>query len=296
MNIDSILQDLHIQKITGKYGKNLSTFRIGGELKNLIYVEDEKKLSLILKEFYKNNISYFILGNGSNFLFNDAPMEDIVIKLGENFSFVKSLSDIEFQIGASSLMPSLSKNFAKNSLTGFEFGCSLPSEFGGAVFMDACFSGQKMSDILKSVKICREDGKIEILKKDSLEILVKNMGIPKNAVIIDAIVKLSKESLEKIDDKIKNNIEYRLKTQPKFPSAGCIFKNPPNAFAGMLIDKAGLKGLSVGGATISTLHANWIVNPKMEATASDVKELMEIAKEKVYEKFKETLEPEVIIM
>ncbi len=297
INIDRILEDLHIKKINNKSGRDLSTFKIGGELRNLIYIEDEKKLSSVLKEFHKNNVSYMILGNGSNVLFKDDMIEDVVIKLGENFSTINALNDTTFQIGASYLMPSLSTLFSKNSLSGFEFACNLPAQFGGALYMNASFKGQKISDVLENIRVCKENGEIEVINKDDLEIMIKKISIPKNSVIMGAKVKLLKSDREKIELKIKENKDFRLKTQPKVPSAGCIFKNPSiEHSAGMLIDKSGLKGISRGGAMISTLHANWIINPDLKATASDVKELMEIAKEKVYENFKEILEPEIVIM
>ena len=297
MSVDSILKDLNIPKIEGKFGRDISTFKIGGPLKNLIYIDSKEKLSKLLKEFFKNDISYTILGNGSNVLFQDDDITNVIIKLGKEFSNISKISDNLFYIGASNLMPHISSTFQKEALSGFEFACSLPAELGGTLYMNASFRGQKISDILESLEICMPNGEFQTIDKNNLEIIPKQIKIPKNSVIIGANFKLLNKDKSEIEQKIAENKDFRLKTQPKGASCGCIFKNPSTEFpAGMLLDKVGLKGTRVGGAVYSTVHANWIINDTLKATSSDVKKLIDIGKEKVFKEFNINLETEVVIL
>ena len=297
MCVDLILKDLNIPKIDGKFGKDISTFKIGGALENLVYIESKEKLSKLLKEFCKNGISYTVLGNGSNVLFHDDNITNIIIKLGKDFSYIDKIQDNIFKIGASCLMPHISSTFQKEALSGFEFACSLPAELGGSLFMNASFRGQKISDILESIEICTENGEFQTINKDDLVIIPKQIKIPSNSVIIGASFKLINKDKEEINQKIIENKEFRQRTQPKGASCGCIFKNPSTDMpAGMLLDKVGLKGTRVGGAVYSTVHANWIINDTLKATSSDVRKLIDIGKEKVLKEFKIELETEIILL
>lgn len=297
MDIDLILKDLNILKVEGKTGKSLSTFKIGGNLKNLIYIDSKDKLACLLKEFHKNNISCTTLGNGSNVLFKDEDIDDVFIKLASDFKEIKKISNDTFFIGASKLMPSLSSTFQNEGLSGFEFGCNLPSELGGTLFMNASFRGQKISDVLESLELCLENGEIVTIKKDKLEIVPKRIKIPHNSIITGGVFKFTPLSKEVIKAKIDENMEFRQRTQPKGASCGCVFKNPSADMpAGMLLDKVGMKGTRVGGASYSTLHANWIINDSLKATSYDVKKLIEIGKEKVFKEYSIELETELVIL
>ncbi|MGI6680408.1 MAG: UDP-N-acetylmuramate dehydrogenase [Bdellovibrionota bacterium] len=297
LEIVSILKDLNILKVEGKTGAHISTFRIGGNLKNLIYIENKESLSKLLAAFYKENIEYIALGNCSNVLFRDEDIKKVIINLSENFSNIEKISDNKFYIGASSLMPTLSSVFQKEALSGFEFGCNLPAKLGGTIFMNASFRGQKVSDILESVDVCLENGEYQTMHKENLTIVEKQIEIPKNSIIVGATFNLFNKPKNEIQDKIDENKDFRLRTQPKGASAGCIFKNPKTDMpAGMLIDKAGLKGRAVGGAQVSTLHANWIINTNLKATSSDVRKLIDIIKEKVFKEFNVELETELVLL
>ena len=296
MSVELILKDLNIPKFEGKTGSDITTFKIGGALKNLIYVNNKQKLSKLLQKFYEEQISYTILGNGSNVLFPDEEINNVIIKLGEEFSNINKIDENKFQIGASTLMPYISNTFEKEALSGFEFACSLPAELGGTLYMNASFRGQNISDILESIEICMPNGDLQIINKDKLEIIPKQIKIPKNSVITSAAFCLISKNKAAISSKIRENKEFRQRTQPKGASCGCIFKNPSaEAPAGMLLDKVGLKGTREGGAMYSTVHANWIINDTLKATSSDVKKLIDIGKEKVLKEFNINLETEVVI-
>lgn len=296
--LNLIFRDLNIMPIEGKTGREFSTFKIGGVLKNLVLIDDQEKLKKLLKKLSQENISYFMLGNGSNVLFKDNENEHVVIKLSKEFSYINKISDYHYECGASILMPQISNYFLENELSGFEYSCSLPATIGGCIKMDASFKGQKTSDILDSVIICNEDGEIEEIKKENLIISKKNVDFGKSGMVIGAKFLLKKEKKDIIKAKIDENILFRKNTQPaSYPSAGCIFKNPQiDLGAGLLLDKCGLKGEIRGGAMYSTMHANWIVNYNKNAKADDVIYLIEKGKEKVQKEFNITLEEEIIML
>ena len=278
---------------TGIYGKfienisikRLTTYKVGGKAKILVYPKDEKSLIALLKKINKNNIKHKIIGNGSNLLFSDKDYDGILIKLDEfkNLELVKDT----ITVGAGYSLIKLSLFAAKKSLTGLEFASGIPGTVGGAVFMNAGAYKSDMGYIIKKIKVLTPDYRIISMTNRELNFHYRTsfLQLHPNYICLEATIKLNKGKKDDILSVIKDRRERRVKDQPlEYPSAGSVFRNPPYLSAGKLIDDLGLKGLSKGGAEISKKHANFIIN-KGNAKASDIKELMVFTKNLVKEKY-----------
>ena len=182
------------------------------------------------------------------------------------------------------------------SLTGFESLSGIPGSVGGAVFMNAGAYGSEMRDVVESVTLVSPES-IRVAKLDELELGYRHSKLQETGeIIVSVTFKLCKGNYDEIEAKMKDVGNKRVSKQPlQYPSAGSFFKRPEGYFAGKLIEDAGLKGLSVGGAQISEMHAGFMIN-KGGATATDIIELMHLVQNTVYDKFKVKLEPEVRIL
>ena len=240
-------------------------------------------LKRAIKAAMKLRVPYFILGGGSNVLISDQGFRGIVIKIQNSpacISYTESIAGKQSKIQNSNKfvfikaeagvsMSRLIKFAINHGFSGLEFFLGLPGTVGGAVCGNAHFKGKQIKEIIYKTE--------------------KFAG-----VILSVVFRLKKGRKESLGQIAKELLDYRKKTQPlKFPSAGCIFKNPESYSAGYLIDQCGLKGTKIGGAMISKKHANFIVNLK-RATCSDVLSLISICKEKVRERFEIELEEEII--
>ena len=270
-----------------------TTFRIGGLADILILPGNVEDIKHIINYAKDNEIPYFVVGNGSNLLVSDNGIRGIVIKIG------KKMGDVEFygetiRAQAGILLPSLSRMAAKHELSGLEYAVGIPGSLGGAVVMNAGSGGQDTSQILTSVRVLNAEGEIVDMRKDDLDFGYRNSRLKHSGEIVLAVeLQLQHEERTTIDNKMKALMEQRRKSMPlKYPSVGSIFKNPKDDFAGRLIEQAGCKGLRKGGAQVSDIHANWILNLG-QARASDVLELISCVQNAVLEKFEIQLELEV---
>jgi len=271
--------------------KKYSTFKIGGFAKLFAEPKSIAEIRELLMFCKKNNEKFFILGNGSNILFSDKGFDGLVIKIGKKLESGKSLHDV---IHAA----------ANKGLGGIEKLEGIPGTIGGAIFMNAGAHGQQISDCIKSVVSVTTYGGIVTRTNEECKFSYRNSVFRMLDEIIVAaefdFVPISKEIISK---NRKEVLTWRREKQPlKYPNAGSIFKNPTNNLpltdshlsAGYLIDSCGLKGCRVGDAEVSELHANFIVN-RGNATASDVKALMEKIVQEVKKKHGIVLEPEICI-
>ena len=271
-----------------------SSFKIGGPADFFINIPDNQALLAFLNE----NLNFFVLGGGTNVLFSDKGYKGIVVKLAGEFE--KFYIEGSFvACGGGAHMASVIRAAAENGLSGFECCAGIPGTIGGAVFGNAGSADYWISDIIESAEIYSkaENGKwkAEILKKDDIGFQYRSSGL-ENCVIAKVNFSLKKEAENDILKTISENIEKRKKSQPlNAANAGCIFKNPAGLSAGKLIDDAGLKGKKKGGAEISGIHANFIVN-NGNAKASDVLDLIYAARKTVKEKFNIDLELEIKIL
>jgi UDP-N-acetylmuramate dehydrogenase len=274
---------------------NHSTFRIGGTCDYFIEVREILQLMKVINFCKTEGLKFHILGKGSNSLFSDRGFRGVVIF--NKIDFIEK-NNASYRVGAGYSFSLLGAQSAKNGFKGLEFASGIPASVGGAIYMNAGANGGETKDYLYSVEYLNEDMTLSLLKKSDIEFSYRYSSFQKMKGIILAATFELMPCKEARDYQLKL-LNYRTQTQPySDPSAGCVFKNPGKVFdgvclsAGSLIESAGLKGCNIGGAQVSSKHANFIIN-KGSATAQDVKALIEVVKQKVYLEHKIWLEDEV---
>ncbi len=271
---------------------------IGGPADAMAFPEDAGQMAMLFEAAYKADVPVFILGNGTNLLVKDGGIEGLVINLAKLDWIIKE--NVEggspaIRSGAGTPLPKLANFCADEGLSGLEFAAGIPGTVGGAVYMNAGAYGHDISDILYKILLIKEDGKTSELTAGGTQRKYRHGGIPENSAVAEAWFRLSPGDPETIKARASEFIKKRRASQPlTAKSAGSTFKNPPGEKAWKLIEGAGLKGLSVGGAAVSEKHANFLINAS-GATARDFMDLMELVKQKVKEKTGIELEPEVKI-
>lgn len=274
-----------------------TTFRIGGKCDFYAEVKTIAELKRLLKLCVKKKIPYHIIGFGSNVLVKDNGIRGVVIRLtGDLSSLNFNLQEKSAVAGGGSALQLFVKRCADNGLSGAESLVGIPGTVGGAVIMNAGTKEGYIGSLLKSVTVMNEKGEMKKMGKKSLKFSYRNSNIPPGNIILSAEFLLKKKSKSDIIKNLNKLMHHRVKTQPfGFYNAGCIFKNPAGDYAARLIDRAGLKGASAGGAVVSKLHANFINNTG-SATAKDILQLIGKIQKKVKEKFSKTLELEIKII
>lgn len=273
----------------GKLLSELSTFGIGGPAKYFIEAGSIAEMQEIIQYCHLENLPYIVIGKGSNTLFDDQGFDGLVILNKISFCEYK---ENQVYVGAGFHFSLLGVQSAKRGLSGLEFASGIPGSVGGAVYMNAGAGGNDTFSVLTEVTYINSEGSCEILAKEQIEFGYRFSSFQKRKGAI-AAARFILTPAAGTREKQLSLIDYRLKTQPyKDKSAGCMFRNPQAGSAGALIETCGLKNLSVGGACVSPMHANFIVN-KGGATAKDVKELAELVKKMVKEKKGIDLEMEV---
>lgn len=293
-----------LEEIVGKdkvkYNEKMSkytTMRVGGPCDCIVFPDEISKIKEVI-DFCKNeNITFFVIGNGSNLLVKDEGIHGVVIKLGHRFGKIEI--DGEYILAyAGATMPTLSQLAKKNSLKGLEFACGIPGTIGGGVKMNAGAYGSQISDILYEVTYMDEKEEIKIIKNKDCSFGYRKsiFTINPNYVILSAKFKLERGNIDEIENKMKENSLARKTKQPlEYPNFGSVFKRPEGYFVGKLVDDAGLRGYKIGGAQVSTKHTGFIVNVD-NATCKDVLDLIGYVQTTVYNKFNVKLTPEVIII
>ena len=271
--------------------KNHTTFKIGGVADKFCEAECIEDIIFAIKHAKENNIPLFVMGNGSNLLVSDKGIRGLVLKISDRFSKYEISGDtIKAESGI--LLSTLSKAAQKNGLAGMEFASGIPGALGGAIYMNAGAYGGEMQDIVKSVTYLK-DGEIRKIEGGFGFGYRKSIFADNGAIILEAEIKLKEGNPDEIKAKMEELKKRRVEKQPlSMASAGSTFKRPEGHFAGKLIEDAGLKGYTVGGAAVSEKHAGFIIN-KGSATAEDVIMLIEYIKKTVKEKFGVELETEV---
>ena len=270
-----------------------TTFKIGGPADYFLMPDKGEDVGRVIKICKEKEIPYFILGNGSNLLVGDGGYRGAVIQIYRNMSSVTVVgNEITAQAGA--LLSAVAAAAKNASLTGFEFAGGIPGTIGGAVVMNAGAYGGEMKDVLTEVTVMNAEGDIFTLPTEELELgyrtsIIKTAGY----IVLEAKIRLKEGDPEVIRETMKDLTIRRTTKQPlEYPSAGSTFKRPEGYFAGKLIMDSGLAGYQVGGAQVSEKHCGFVINAG-DATARDVRTLMDNVRDIVYKKYGVTLEPEV---
>ncbi len=279
-----------------KYNEPMSkhtTFKVGGIADTYITVNSKEKLLKVLELLKNEKIT--IIGNGSNLLVTDKGIRGIVLKYSANNCSINGKT-VTVESGMTNAR--LANTLLKQNLAGYEFAAGIPGTIGGAIVMNAGAYGKEMKDVVESTEfIDLETNKIETLKNEEQEFEYrKSIFQNKKCIILSTTLKLEDGIKEEIEEKMKEYAEKRRSTQPlDMPSAGSTFKRGNGFITAKLIDEAGLKGYSIGGAQVSTKHAGFIVN-KGNAKAKDIIELIKYIQDEIYKKFGEKIEPEIKII
>lgn len=270
-----------------------TTFKIGGPADYFLMPDKGEDVGRVIKICKEKEIPYFILGNGSNLLVGDGGYRGAVIQIYRNMSSV-TVEGNEITVQAGALLSAVAAAAKNASLTGFEFAGGIPGTIGGAVVMNAGAYGGEMKDVLTEVTVMNAEGDIFILPTEELELgyrtsIIKTAGY----IVLEAKIRLKEGDPEVIRETMKDLTIRRTTKQPlEYPSAGSTFKRPEGYFAGKLIMDSGLAGYQVGGAQVSEKHCGFVINAG-DATARDVRTLMDNVRDIVYKKYGVTLEPEV---
>jgi UDP-N-acetylmuramate dehydrogenase len=274
---------------------SMTTFGIGGVLKAVVTVESVEELRAVLRLLHGEGQRVYVIGFGSNLLIADLGLQGWVVRLGAQFRAVEQSGGAEFVLGGAVSLMSVSRKLSDEGFSGLEFAAGIPASLGGAVFMNAGAHGAEIGSRIASVTGVLPDGSLHEWRGDQLPWMYRFSGLTEGLVVTSAKLKLAAGDRNAIAKACADNLTHRRKTQPlSLPSAGSVFKNPePNRPAGLILEQAGLKGIAVGGAMVSELHANWIVNPEKRALASDVRALIELCTARVREHSGVVLHPEI---
>jgi UDP-N-acetylmuramate dehydrogenase len=286
-------------------GKHTS-FGVGGPASALVKALTVKGLSDLVRWTGEKNLPYFVLGKGTNLLVRDKGISGVVIRLSGDFNLMEEEAandGVLIRAGAGVMLAKLCFYAVKNGLEGLNFGVGIPGTVGGAILMNAGTHEGCVADSIREVRVMDNLGTEQRLAAGKIAWGYRTMdhGLeskPGRPVILTGGSFLTRPAdPEVLQKQAKEHLERRKATQPQgVRSAGSFFKNPPDGpSAGALIDEAGLKGKTIGGAMVSTVHANWIVNTG-KATASEILALMELVQEEVLNKHGVSLEPEVKIV
>ncbi|MFA7573204.1 MAG: UDP-N-acetylmuramate dehydrogenase [Lutispora sp.] len=273
--------------------KNHTSFKVGGNADIFFEPKDIKELIEFIKYVKENSIAYYLMGNGTNIIVSDEGIRGAVIKLGDKMSSIEITEDrVSAQCGAK--LPEVAKYAASNSLSGLEFASGIPGSIGGAAAMNAGAYGNEMKDVIEKVEVLDSNFEYRVLQNKEMEFGYRKSVIEKHGyIVLGCTFKLKKANKSDIKILMDECTERRQSKQPlNLPSAGSIFKRPEGYYTGKLIEDAGLKGMSIGGAQISEKHCGFIVS-KGDATAKDIYNLIKHIQRTVYERFGVKLETEV---
>lgn len=270
-----------------------TSFQIGGPAE--IFVQpatgDEVRQAICLAK--EEQIPFFVVGNGSNLLVSDDGFRGMIVQIGRNLQEI-SVEDNVIYAQAGALLSRVARTALEHGLTGMEFAAGIPGSLGGAVAMNAGAYGGEMKDILTDAEVLTPDGEIKILSLEELDLSYRHSCIfDEDYIVLGVHLQLEQGDTTVIRNRMDELARARREKQPlEYPSAGSTFKRPEGYFAGALIQDAGLKGYTVGGAQVSEKHSGFVVN-RGGATAEEVLFLIKQVQKKVKSRFGVTMEPEV---
>lgn len=273
---------------------NHTSFRIGGPADYFVTPSSVEELQNVISQCQRENVPYYIIGNGSNLLVGDQGFRGVMIQIVKYFNQIELVENGQVKAGAGMMLSRLAVQVAEHNLTGLEFEAGIPGTLGGAVTMNAGAYGGEIKDFLVSVEVLDNQGKVFTLQKEELELGYRTSILQKKSyVVLSALFFLpqgnKEESLKKI---MELNFRRKEKQPLEYPSAGSTFKRPEGYFAGKLIMDSGLTGYRVGDIMVSEKHCGFVINAG-NGTAKDVRTLIQDVQNTVFEKFGVKLETEV---
>jgi len=281
-----------------------TTFRVGGAADIFVEINTAQQLRAVLKVLKLEGLSglnkdFYLVGNGSNLLVSDRGLRGVVLHLSKDFSHIdienKSQDVLVCEAGAS--LAAIARKACECALTGFEFAAGIPGSLGGAIVMNAGAYGGEMRHVVRRVQLMALDGSIVEKNAEEMHFSYRHSILKEQEfIVVRAELALEKGNVSEIKAKMEDLADRRRQKQPlEYPSAGSTFKRPEGYFAAKLIEDAGLRGFSVGGAQVSEKHCGFVVN-KGNATAQEIHMLIEEVQKRVYNTAGVKLEPEVIFL
>lgn len=273
-----------------------TTFRVGGEADCFVRISSPSQLAGLIPRLKENKIPWFIMGNGSNLLVGDKGFRGVILQIGSKMGAL-STEGSRIRAGAGALLSAAAKYAMEQGLSGLEFASGIPGTVGGGVMMNAGAYGGEMKQVIRSVTVLDENGRVFELDRDSMEFGYRTSVIKRRRLIVlEAVMALEAGDREEIRAKMEELAVRRKEKQPlEFASAGSTFKRPEGYFAGKLIMEAGLRGYGVGGARVSEKHCGFVINAG-EACAADISAVIKEVQRRVKEHSGVSLEPEVIFL
>lgn len=270
-----------------------TSFQVGGKADVFVSPSTSEEIKDAIRLAKQERIPFFVMGNGSNLLVSDEGYRGMILQIGKNYQDITVDGEI-LNVQSGALLSRVAKEALNHELTGFEFAAGIPGSFGGAVSMNAGAYGGEMKDVLISADVLTPEGEIITLSVEELDLSYRHSCIfEKNYIVLGARIHLTKGNPEAIRSRMNELAAARKEKQPlEYPSAGSTFKRPEGFFAGKLIQDAGLRGYTVGGAQVSEKHSGFVIN-KGGATAEEILFLIRQVQKKVKEQFGVTMEPEV---
>ncbi len=277
--------------------RNHTTWRIGGPADRLVQPESVEELQQAILDAKASGEPFYVIGGGSNLLVSDDGVAGTVIQLGGSLKGLQ-ITDRYIIAEAGVPLPFLARKAAEHGLSGLEFAAGIPGSVGGAVFMNAGAYRGQISDVIKEVTCCDENGQLMILDAKDCGFSYRNSRFKqdRSMTIVSVKMELNFGQKEEILEQMQKNTASRNEKQPvEYPNAGSIFKNPAGDAAGRLIELVGAKGWRQGDAMVSEKHSNFIVNVG-KATCVDVLNLVSRVKQAVYAETGVLLEEEILFL
>ena len=269
-----------------------TTFRIGGPADYFV-CPDREQIAEVLAVAKKCGMAITVIGNGSNLLVGDKGIRGLVVEIGSSMNQIM-VDKNRITAGAGALLSQVAAKAAAAELGGMEFAAGIPGSVGGAVTMNAGAYGGEMKDILRTVTVLTPEGELKTLDVSEMDLSYRHSCVPEQQyIVLEAEIELGYKPEKEIRAQMEELRNKRIEKQPlEYPSAGSTFKRPEGYFAGKLIMDAGLRGYRVGDAQVSEKHCGFVINRK-NASAQEVRQLMQDVQDKVKAQFGVMLEPEV---
>jgi UDP-N-acetylmuramate dehydrogenase len=272
-----------------------TTLGVGGPCDLMVWVSEVPALATVIEIAKAEGIPYMMLGSGSNVLVRDGGVEGMVLRLAGDFAKIE-IDSARITAGSAVHLAEVVSAATAAGVGGFEFLSGIPGTVGGAVAGNAGSADEWISQRLREISVLNERREARTVAAGKIEFGYRSAGIPAGWIITAASMDGFATDVESVRHMVEERLEARRLAQPMGENtAGCIFKNPPEGPAGKLIDQAGLKGTEIGGAKVSTLHANYLIN-RGGATAREMLELIQVVRTRVKDSYGADLDLEIKIV